>query len=401
MRIWPIAGSARRTPTTASDMKILYTNFHSGPDIGGHTTYVSRLAAGLSKRYRIAIAAPAGSALHGLADAMPNVSAHAQDFPSRVTRLPAAVRTLRTLLKREGFDIVHVNGSADHRLVSLASLFLKRKPRVVFTKHNNIPISSFSARIRARVTHHVIAVCKHVENEVKRSPYGACSVSTVFNGVDTAHFSPYDPADAARHREALLGPAAHGRILLGSNAGTASYKSWLDLVRAVALLPPEVADRFHIAMAGEKFSRSQQTELEALGMAARVTHVGSLRDVRDFVSAIDVGFVLSTRVETISFACREMMAMGKPVIVSDYAGLPENITPGVDGWVVPPAGPQALAALLHKLAAGEFDLPAMGRAARAKSQKSFGLGPFLESTAYVYRSTLPPQALGHELHGLM
>jgi len=368
-------------------MRILYTNFHAGPHIGGHTIYVSRLAAGLSGQCRVAVAAPPASALYALAGDIPGVTRHAQDYPSRFYRIPAALRTMRRLLKTQRFDVVHVNGSADHRLVIMATRFMKNRPRIVFTKHNTIPISRASAALRARYgTDHVIAVCKHVEQRVRNSPYAACGISTIGNGVDTDGFCPPDEATAAARRRALLGQRADNRIVLGSNAGTASYKAWLDIVRALALLPAEIADRFHIALAGEPFSQSQQAELDASGMAARVTHAGALADVRPFIAAIDVGFVLSTRVETISFACREMMAMGKPVIVTDYAGLPENIDPGRDGWVVPPARPEALAELLRGMAGGACDLREMGRAARRKSLAAFGLRHFLASTIQVYRT---------------
>ena len=43
-------------------MRILYTNFHSGPGIGGHTVYVQRLAQALAARHEVAIATPASSA---------------------------------------------------------------------------------------------------------------------------------------------------------------------------------------------------------------------------------------------------------------------------------------------------------------------------------------------------
>jgi len=378
-------------------MKILYTNFHSGPDIGGHTVYVSRLAAGLSGQFRIAVAAPASSALYALATQMPGITAHAQDYPSRFYKLPAALRTLRALLRAERFDVVHVNGSADHRLAILATRLMKDPPRIVFTKHNTIPIARASAALRARFgTHHVIAVCRHVEQRVRASPYGAGAVSVILNGVDTAHFRPLDEAAAAMHRRTLLGARAEGRIVLGSNAGTASYKAWLDIVRAVALLPAELADRFHIALAGEPFSASQRAELAALGMQDHITHAGALRDVRPFIAAIDVGFVLSTRVETISFACREMMAMARPVIVTDYAGLPENVDAGRDGWIVPPARPAALAEVLRGIAGGAHDLPEMGRAARLKSLAAFDLRPFLDDTARVYRTVAArPAGPGH------
>lgn len=102
------------------------------------------------------------------------------------------------------------------------------------------------------------------------------------------------------------------------------------------------------------------------------------------VAAFDIGFVLSWRVETISFACREMMSMGKPVIVTRHAGLPENIHDHRDGWVVPVREPQAIAKLLQRVLDGEVALDEMGNQARQKSLREFGLAPFVDATERVY-----------------
>jgi glycosyltransferase involved in cell wall biosynthesis len=109
-----------------------------------------------------------------------------------------------------------------------------------------------------------------------------------------------------------------------------------------------------------------------------------LVDVRPAIAAIDAGFVLSHAVETISFACREMMAMGKPVLVSDYAGLPENIDEAVDGFVVPVRDRDAIAAAIQRMLDARAHLPAMGAAARRKAERDFGLASFIAATAAVY-----------------
>ncbi len=123
-------------------------------------------------------------------------------------------------------------------------------------------------------------------------------------------------------------------------------------------------------------------------MTRHISFVGDLEDVRPFIGAIDVGFVLSYRVETISFACREMMAMGKPVIVTRQGGLPENIDAGKDGWVIPPRDPQVLAALLQQIIEGQYNLTDMGCAARNKSVQRFGQDRFISATQNVYRNAL-------------
>lgn len=374
-------------------MKILYTNFHTSPGIGGHTAYITRLITGLKQRHDIAVAVPPESALYRLAGKVPGVTVHAQPFPSKLPQLPAAIARLRKILAHGHFDVVHVNGTADHRLVMLALIGLRRRPAIVFTKHNDHATDSFGSRLRARFgTDHCIAVCDFVARKLAGGPYEGAGITTVLNGIDTRYFSPLNPTDAKGSRDRMLGAAAGQRLVLGSNAGTTEYKGWIDMVRAVAMLAPARRERLHIAIAGPRAPQALLEEVDRLGMTQQISFVGDLEDVRPFIGAIDIGFVLSYRVETISFACREMMAMGKPVIVTRHGGLPENIEPDQDGWIVPPLNPAAIAGLLEDILDARYDVPAMGLSARYKSEHSFGHDKFVKDTELVYTRTLLARA---------
>src|SRR5699024_7281670 len=127
--------------------------------------------------------------------------------------------------------------------------------------------------------------------------------------------------------------------------------------------------------------------IETLGPQEPVCFTGILDDVRPMLAALDAGFVLS-HMETISFACREMMAMGKPVLCSDAGGLPENIEPHVDGWVVPAGNRQAIAAALRGIVEQRNELATMGYAARKHAETAFGLETFVNKTEAVYRDLL-------------
>ena len=80
--------------------------------------------------------------------------------------------------------------------------------------------------------------------------------------------------------------------------------------------------------------------------------------------------------------------MGKPVLVSDYAGLPENIRLGVDGWVTPVRDVPGIAAAIQMLLEQRATLPAMGEAARAHALEEFGIDRFVDRTEAVYRELL-------------
>jgi glycosyltransferase involved in cell wall biosynthesis len=376
----------------ADPLKLLFTNFHDG-DGGGHTTYVLTLAGALAGRHEVHVAAPPASQLYRRARAISGVRVWAQPFPNGLNRLVARWRArqqLAALLREHDFDLVHVNGSADHRLVMAAMRGLARRPRVVLTKHNSKPIAGIGHWWRARYgTDQVIAVCDYTRRKLVASPYRRCRLTTVPNGVDTAHFAPWPTAPARAERQRWVG--ARPVLLLGSNAGTATYKGWMDLVEALALLPPALRGQVHLLIAGMLPAVAVQQRVAALELSEQVHFSGLLVDVRPLVSAIDAGFVLSWGVETISFACREMMAMGKPVLVSEYAGLPENIRPDVDGWCVPPRDHASMARLLQRLLQQHADLPTMGIAARRHAEEAFGLTRFVERTEAVYAGLLAPR----------
>ncbi|WP_201312523.1 glycosyltransferase [Dyella sp. EPa41] len=367
-------------------MKLLFTNFHSG-DGGGHTTYIRTLAAALASHHEIHVAAPPGSRLNREARTLPGVFVLDQPFPNGLGRWRARRRARAQLahyLRTQAFDIVHVNGSADHRLV--LSAMPPKRPALVWTKHNSKPVRGIGHWLRARRTDQVIAVCDYTRRELAATAYRRCRLSTVHNGIDIDHWSPWPAGDAAA--ESARWRRDDDLLLLGSNAGTAAYKGWLDLLEAVATLAPELRRRLRILIAGVPPKAAERERVAALGLQDAVVFPGVLADPRPMVAALDAGFVLSYDVETISFACREMMAMGKPVLLSNYAGLPENLAAGQDGWLVPARDRASIAAAVTSILEQRSSLPAMGAAARAHAERDFGLPLFIQRTEAVYRALL-------------
>lgn len=370
-------------------MKILYTNFHAG-DGGGHTTYLSSLARALSPRHQLFMAAPGGSRVLRVVRQERIAEPVEIAFSSGLATLGrqwADLRTLRGLIREHAIDIVHANGARDHRVAMEAVAGLPKRPKLVFTKHNSKSSNTFGNAVRARWgTDRVIAVSEHTRQMLLDSPYRHCPIDVVRNGVDLQRFSPVAPADGAALRARwTLDPDA---LVLVSNAGTDGHKGWIDLARAIATLPEPLRGKVHMAVAGREPDPQLVAEVEQLGVAGQVHFAGLLEDIRPFVASGDAGFVLSYDVETISFACREMMAMGKPVMVSDYAGLPENITHGHNGWIVPVRNVAAIAAQVVALYEQRQTLPAVGQAARAHAVEAFGLETFSALTEASYVAVL-------------
>ncbi len=367
-------------------MKILYTNFHQG-DGGGHTTYVMSLARILCQKSQVTVGAPRSSRLLAEAEALPGLRTINLEFKGPLLQQLSALRRLRALLRKEKFDVIHVNGSADHRLCMLATMGMgSKRPFIVYTQHNDRDANSLGARVRAKWgTNRVICVCSHTFRRMKQSVFRNEDLRVVHNGVDTDRYRPAGRNEAARARARFVPPAMRGRLVIGSNAGTADYKNWIDMVAAVSLLPAAQREQIVVLIAGKMPGEEKLAEVAALGMLDQVVFTGLLDDVEPFLAALDVGFVLSSKLETISFACREMMAAGKPVIVARAGGLTENVTEGRNGWIVPPRSAEAVARTVADILKNRGVLQAMGLDARSTALREFSLATFVGNTERVYR----------------
>lgn len=368
-------------------MKILYTSFHQGYG-GGHDTYIHTLCRALSKEHEIIVAAPPSSTLaRKILTTLPSIQVVSFSFKLKLSKLIEICRDiikLRKLIVQNNFDIIHVNGSCDHTYVFLTSLFLAKRPCIIYTKHNSLKMK-WSAKLRAYYFTDTIIAVSHYTKTMYPSWVGQKTpIKVIPNGVDTDLFKPIDKATLS-----MQWKLPQDALVLGSVAGTALYKGWWLLVEAVAQLRPFISQPLKIIIAGEMPSQMIMRDyVEKYNMQDSVIFTGLLLDVREVIAMIDIGFVLSYEVETISFACREMMAMGKPVMVSDYAGLPENITANKDGWITRCRNIDDIRQCLLDILTNKFDLQQMIKHTREKAINEFAISPFVTETLGVYLASL-------------
>jgi glycosyltransferase involved in cell wall biosynthesis len=184
------------------------------------------------------------------------------------------------------------------------------------------------------------------------------------NGVDVDRF---DPARVDGRFRRLPG-LAPGAPIIGFSGRPAPEKG-LELLAAVAgRLAHDVPDA-RLLLAGEFGYRSRYEDLfRRLGLARRATFLGHVEDVESFYASCDV-IVLPSREHSIEGspnAVLEAMAMERPIVATRVGGLPEVVTDGREGYLVPwDDAPGIAAALVRLLQAPELRrrMGAAGRAA--------------------------------------
>lgn len=82
--------------------------------------------------------------------------------------------------------------------------------------------------------------------------------------------------------------------------------------------------------------------------------------------------------ENCPMAVLEALAHGVPVVASHIGGLPEYVTHGQEGLLVPPGDDAALAEALSLLLSNPVQAAAMGRAARKRAERDHAPRPYLD-----------------------
>lgn len=367
-------------------MNILYTNFHPGNG-GGHTTYLTYIfnEMFLCKDLNIYIAIPKTSKLNKDLRLKFSKKVFDIDFPGKPKEIINIIKNVKILAKKvkeNNIEIVHVNGTPDHKVVMLCKWLYHFNFKIIRTKHDIKCIKKkWTARkMYGKYTDHLIVVSQRQYDDIKNQEI-LKKTSVIKNGIDIEKFSPRPKSKKIINKFYI----DKDDIVFVSTAGTNLGKGWQYLVDAVSLLDEVNRSRIKILIAG-KMPPKKVFDRYVLGinMQNNVTFTGVLSDVRELVSVADVGFVLSKEIETISFSCREMMAMGKPVIVSNSGGLPENIDESVNGWVTVAGDINSIYEAINAIF--KADLNKMSIEANLKAKNDFTLNEFINKTKSVYYS---------------
>ncbi|WP_310467753.1 glycosyltransferase [Sphingomonas sp.] len=202
------------------------------------------------------------------------------------------------------------------------------------------------------------------------------TVTTIRNAVSFERMRPWPgrPRVAPARLECL----AVGRLR--------APKNYALLIDALALLPPRVRDRVHVAIAGQCLAqprRALDARIRAAGLENVVTILGDRADVPALLQRAQL-FLISSAWEGLPIALLEATVSGLPFIATDVGGCAEVAAAAGNGVIVPPGDPAAFAAALAALVDDPDRLTAMSRSALANAGQ-FSISAAAEAHLALYR----------------
>ncbi len=299
-------------------------------------------------------------------------------------RLRPLAAALAAVIARERVAVVNSHATRDRRACTWLR-WRRRLPQALVVTRRTMPLTLPGALTPVGWTaDRTIAVSSAVARALRRRLYPGARLRVVPNGIDLARVDAAPAAeDLAAARAAVSDVGDRPLVVV-----VARRKDQDILLRGLAGVERPVA----VACVGVTPDAGLAAALATVPPRHRVAFVPFTERPLAFYRLAAVA-ALPSRIEGLSQALLEAMALGLPVVASEAGGNPDLITSGVTGLLVPPLDPAAWARALETLLGDGGTAARLGAAGRELVRRGFALERTIERTEAVYREALARRRL--------
>jgi glycosyltransferase involved in cell wall biosynthesis len=222
----------------------------------------------------------------------------------------------------------------------------------------------------------IICVSDAVRTSLCAVGIAAHKLQRIYKGHDPAWYCAVAPVALS---EFSIPP---GAFVVCCVANMRELKGVDTLIEAFASIPADLP--IHLLLVGEVRDPNVR-ERAARVDAHRIHFAGYRADASAIVSSATLNVLLSRRREGLPKGIIEGMAQSVPAIVSAVGGMPELVRDGIDGVVVAPERPEAVAKAILRFFHDEPFLMRARTAARERIERDFHISATIEQTAAVYQ----------------
>jgi glycosyltransferase involved in cell wall biosynthesis len=300
---------------------------------------------------------------------------------------PAGILRLRRLIRKHKIQVVQTHGLRADSVGRIVAR-LSGARAVISTIHSIDPWRRRRHVMLDRLTSgwvsRWVAVCEAAKAAtVARERYPAERIDVVPIGIEPRPIS----RENMESTRASLGIPANAGPVVGIVANLREMKGHLDVLAAL----PELRRRHPgivFVFAGKDASGGEiQRQARALGVDSAIRFPGFVSDVPGLLGALDI-FCLPSHWEGLPVSIIEAMHAGLAIIATRVGGIPELITHGREGILIPPRDPAALADAVDELATNWAKRTSLGRAALQRAITDFTVSTMARRMETIYRREL-------------
>jgi glycosyltransferase involved in cell wall biosynthesis len=296
--------------------------------------------------------------------------------PVRPHRVPGLMAAFVGIVRRERPDVIHAHMFTGMVLAKLAKLAkLVKRFMLVATVHNE-----FASTVRLMAyADRVVGVSEAVTQAMHARGVPRERLRTVRNGT----------LRTVRNRTAAAEVAVQklARPNIACVAGLYTRKGIDVLIRAFARVHTTHPEA-HLYLLGEGPDRQAFEDLSrSLGLTESVHFLGFQANVRDHLRQADI-FVLASHQEPFGLVLLEAREAGCAVIATNVDGIPEALSHGKAGILVPPGDSDAIAVEVARLLGNEAALISQ-REKASQGLDDFSVEGMVREYLHLYRGGDP------------
>lgn len=269
----------------------------------------------------------------------------------------SAYKKLKSLIEREGYDIVHTHSPVASACVRLACRNNKRT-KVIYTAHgfhfySGAPLKNWiiyysAEKLLANWTDGLLTMNQEdYQNGKKLKLRSQDSVYYVDGvGVNLDEFKP-QPLEEKLALRTEYGYDGDEFIMI--YIAELSYrKNQTALINSMALLKDRLPNLKLLLVGKGPLRAEYEAQVKALGLEAQIEFLGYRDDILKLVKISDLGLSTS-RQEGLPVNIMEIMATGLPVIVTNSRGNRDLVKDGENGYVIELGDEKGFAEAIEKL----------------------------------------------------
>lgn len=261
-----------------------------------------------------------------------------ENLPCRVLRMRGefdllAGYKIAGIARDNNFNIIHAHSAHALATALWVKLFYPYI-KVIATRRVAFPLrKNFFSRMKYRTTKvdKIICTSRGIEKVMLQEKIDPDKLITIHSGIDIHKFDSIEPLADFRKR---YGIAPHN-LVVGTVAALERPKDYPTLLKAAKFVIQKYKDVTFVAVGSGKEEQNIRKLHRKLGLGNNFILVGFQRNIGSFLKNFDI-FVLASQKEGIGGSLFEAQAVGLPVIGTSVGGIPEVISHGRNGLLVPP-----------------------------------------------------------------
>lgn len=301
----------------------------------------------------------------------------------------ALATTMVEVARHQNLDLIHVHYAVPNAVSAvLAKQILAPQPlAVVTTLHGtditlvgNDPSYLPTTRFGIEQSDVVTTVSESLKRATREQFNTEKPIEVVPNFIDPQRY------EEARKNGCARRWAQPGERILVHISNFRPVKRVEDVVKVFAKVHSQVPCRLLLVGDGPERSRVEQM-CRDLGICKALTFIGNLPLVEEVLVGADL-FLLPSETESFGLAALEALACKVPVIATDVGGLPEVVTDGVTGRLLPVGDVDAMAAAALELLQDDDLHRRFAEAARSEAVRRFDQGRIVGQYRALYERAL-------------